>query len=149
MIVADATTLIVLSNLNRLDLLGMFESLLVPAEVYKELTAKKDFALPPFCEIVDCKEQLYSDLLHLLDPGESEAIALARSRDLPLLIDEKKGRRVAKDLGIVCMGFVGLLCLAIQKDLVSKDEALSLLDHAVAKGFRISRKLWEEFARRC
>jgi predicted nucleic acid-binding protein len=38
------------------------------------------------------------------------------------------------------MGFVGVLCLAIQKDLASKDEVLSLLDHAVAKGFRIFRK---------
>ena len=149
MIVSDATALIVLLNLERLALLEIFNKVYIVKNVYDEITAHKRVELPPNFEVVECKDDLYFDLLTLLDPGESESIAFAKKMDLPLLIDEKKGRRVAKDLGVNYFGLIGLLCLLIRKGTLAKEEALALLDEAVAKGFRISQKLRRDFIEKC
>lgn len=45
-----------------------------------------------------------------LDPGESEAIALAKARDATLLcMDERRGRSQARALGLPLVGILGLL----------------------------------------
>ncbi|MFN0076422.1 MAG: DUF3368 domain-containing protein [Prosthecobacter sp.] len=45
-----------------------------------------------------------------LDPGESEAIALAKARGATLLcMDERRGRAKALDLGLPLVGIMGLL----------------------------------------
>ena len=149
MIVSDATSLIVLSNLQKLELLEIFEKVYIVRNVYDELEAKKEIKLPPFFEIVECKNDLYLDLLYILDAGESEAIAFAKKEGLPLLIDEKKGRKVAKDLGIAHFGLIGLFCLLIEKGFLTKQEALQFLDQAIFKGFRISLKLYQDFIDKC
>jgi predicted nucleic acid-binding protein len=48
-----------------------------------------------------------------LDPGEASAILIApeRKADL-LLLDERKGRRVAQELGIPVMGALGVILRA-------------------------------------
>ena len=51
-----------------------------------------------------------------LDDGEAHAILLARSRQLPLLMDEKKGRRVAEHLGVPVSGTVGFLARCRRED---------------------------------
>ncbi len=45
-----------------------------------------------------------------LDPGESEAISLAKARGATLLcMDERRGRAKAKELGLPMVGIMGLL----------------------------------------
>lgn len=40
----------------------------------------------------------------IVDEGEAEAIALAMELNLPLLIDNRKGRKVAEKLGLKFIG---------------------------------------------
>lgn len=56
----------------------------------------------------------------ILDEGEADAIALAHSLNLPLIIDEKLGRNIAKEMGIKIIGTLGILLLAKQKKMVKQ-----------------------------
>jgi uncharacterized protein len=56
-----------------------------------------------------------------LDPGESEAIALALElRPDTLLIDERLGRRLAVRHGLLVTGLLGLVVLAKQRRLIAE-----------------------------
>jgi len=89
------------------------------------------------CEVLEL-------LKNLLDLGESEAIALALELDLPLIIDEKKGRKIALREGIKIIGLLGIVYLNIKKETITKREAKTFLDDAVAHGYRISTQLIDE-----
>jgi hypothetical protein len=68
-------------------------------------------------------------------PGESSAIAMAlhRSGDL-LLIDERYGTRVARDLGLTTIGTVGVLTAAVGKGLESLRTSLDALQATSFRG---------------
>ena len=143
MIVSDSTTLIVLIDLKREDLLSnLFKKIYIPKAVYKELCFKKEIVLPSFFEVIEVKNiAKVKELNLLLDMGESEAITLALEKSLPLIIDEKKGRKIAKNLGIKIVGLLGILYLNIQQGYMNNDEALNFLDLAIKRGFRVDKKL--------
>jgi len=143
MIVSDSTTLIILLDLGRLDLLNnLFPKVYVPQTVYEEVTYKNNNPLPSFMQVitVDNSEQL-DELLLLLDRGESEAIILAKQRQLPLIIDEKKGRKIAITLQIKIIGLLGIVFLNIKNNYLKRNEAEQFLNAAKAQGYRISEKL--------
>ena len=58
-----------------------------------------------------------------LDEGEQDAIALARELKVPLLIEERAGRRVARKLGCEVSGIAGLIDRARKERLLSPSEA--------------------------
>ena len=146
MIVSDSTTLIILNDLKRLDLLeNLFSRLYIPKKVYEEVCIRGcDF--PAFIQIKEIQQdELYSFLYKVLDEGESEAITLAKQLHMPLIIDEKKGRKIAKNLGIQIIGFLGVLYMNYQKGFVTKQEIENILDGAIKNGYRISQQLIETF----
>lgn len=62
-----------------------------------------------------------------LDRGEAEAIALAEELHADhLLIDERKGRRLARQRGVPVMGLLGVVLLAKRQGLIVS--ARNLLD---------------------
>lgn len=64
----------------------------------------------------------------VLDPGEAQALALAREINADaILIDEKKGRRIAKEQGFTTLGTITVLELASQRELVNLKTALDTL----------------------
>ena len=145
-VVSDSTTLIILSDLEKLLYLkNIFSTIFIPPKVYEEISFKKDFALPEYIKIAQVKnsEQL-QELKMLLDDGESEAIALALEKRLPLIIDEKKGRRIAKNLSLDILGLLGVVYLNIKKEFISVDDAKEFLNKAKKNNYRISHKLIEE-----
>jgi predicted nucleic acid-binding protein len=97
-------------------------------------------------EIVSLDEStLLTELRAMLDAGEAEAIILARQRELPLLVDEKKGRNVARMMGIPILGLVGLLLLAVQRRALTAEAATAILHQARKHGFRLSDGLYRAF----
>ena len=146
MIVSDSTTLIILSDLKRLDLLSnLFKEVIIPQSVYDEITVKQPLVSAPFIHTRTVDEsKLLTTLLSLLDRGESEAIALAVEMEMPLIIDEKKGRKIARNLHVNIIGLLGILYLNIQKGFLTQTEAQTFLKDAVLHGYRISQQLIDE-----
>ena len=151
-IVSDTTALIVLAAQQRLDLLGAcFERVLIPSAVYQEWRAGEDSLsriLEPltFLDIRAVEEMdLLQELRTLVDPGEAEALALAKQLGLPLLIDEKKGRSLARSMGLQVFGLVGLLLLAVRRGVLQPSIAKTILDRARDNGFRLSSSLYQAF----
>lgn len=146
MIISDSTSLIILNNVKRLDLLEVFGRVYIPKKVYEEINIKNDFVLPDFIEIKKIKkDELYFYLIKILDEGESEAIVLAKEMNLGLIIDEKKGRKIAKNLNIKILGFLGILFINYKKKKTSKEEIIKIIDDAKKMGYRISDKLLKDF----
>jgi len=103
---------------------------------------KRAIELPPFITVQQASEnETLKSLKLLLDLGESEAIALALELDTKLIIDEKKGRKIAMRQGLEIIGLLGVIYLNIKKEFLSKEEAKSFLDKAIDHGYRINQKL--------
>ncbi|MEO8209846.1 MAG: DUF3368 domain-containing protein [bacterium] len=79
-----------------------------------------------------------------MDKGEASSIALSleqKDRTL-LIIDERKGRKVAKDLGINILGTIGIILKAKENGKInSLKEIIKKLE---SSQFRMSKQLKDE-----
>ncbi|HFU75211.1 MAG TPA: DUF3368 domain-containing protein [Arcobacter sp.] len=143
MIVSDSTTLIILFDLNRMELLSnLFSKIIIPFSVYEEVNTKKPIVLPNFISVQKAQNsELLETLKLVLDLGESEAIALALELKSKLIIDEKKGRKIAMKQGLEIIGLLGVVYLNIKKGFLTKEEAKAFLEEALTHGYRINEKL--------
>jgi uncharacterized protein len=149
-VVADASPLIALARIGRLDLLRtMFGKLLLPEAVWREVVAAGlDRAGAGTVIHADWIERrqigdagLVALLCRDLGAGESEAIVLAREvgGDL-VLIDERTGRTAAKRLGLRVTGLVGVLIAARERGLLP--DAVAVMDDLHRRaGFWLSEEL--------
>jgi predicted nucleic acid-binding protein len=132
MIVSDSSTLIILFDLDKIELLqNISNKVYIPQTVYNEINYKYIVNLPNYFEIIKItqNDELYQ-LKMLLDDGESEAILLAKQMKLPLIIDEKKGRKIAVNMGVDIIGLLGIVYINIQLNKLSKNDAKKFLDMA-------------------
>ncbi|HGG59310.1 MAG TPA: DUF3368 domain-containing protein [Gammaproteobacteria bacterium] len=149
-IVCDTTTLIVLEKQRRLALLcELFNEVIIPENVFHEFQAglvdDQSLADAGCLSVVKvASSSRLNSLLILLDAGEAEAIELAASEQLPLIIDEKKGRSIAQRLGLVITGLAGLLVLAAKENILKSAQAQDILDNAVQHGYRLSPGLYKQ-----
>jgi uncharacterized protein len=92
-------------------------------------------------EPTDLKRQ--SELTELLDSGEASAITLALEiKNSVLIIDEKKGRKVARSLNLEVIGSMKVLLIAKQKGIVK--QILPLIKKLEEKNFRFSKSLIDQ-----
>ncbi len=122
----------------------LFERVLMPSAVLGELLAEgapqpvRDWASRshPWLQVVTPKQ---IDRSLGLDPGESEAIALAEEHSVRiLLMDEKKGRAAVLQKGLVPLGTLALLDRADAHGVCRFEEAIDILRQY---RFRASPKL--------
>ncbi|HIO93253.1 MAG TPA: DUF3368 domain-containing protein [Leucothrix mucor] len=149
MIISDSTTLIILFDLDKIELLSnLFTKIIIPQTVYQEISFKGSVDLGDFIEIKQAKPcELLETLNMMLDKGESEAIALAVEMKLKLIIDEKKGRKIAMTQGLKVIGLLGIVYLNVLKGFLSKDQAKAFIDSAIEQGYRINQKLVDDVFR--
>lgn len=151
-IVSDATTLIILGKLGRYDLLeNLFDKIYIPQEVMHEISKKSDgvyeqISLHRLFETKSINNMaLLVQLDGILDRGESEAIILAKELNMILLIDEKKGRAIAKGMHLDIIGLLGILILNVKKNKISKEKSVVILEEIKGLKFGVSKRLEEEF----
>jgi predicted nucleic acid-binding protein len=150
------------SPLNYLVLIGhqeilpvLFGHILIPEAVWHEL--RSPAAPQPVKAFLETwpswlERRIVSQVpqdLQQLDPGEREAIALAQSVGASLvLLDEKKGRQVARDLGFAVTGTLGVLDLAARRGLVDLVDALKRLERTTFRTTpRLLRHIQEKLSR--
>ncbi len=147
------------SNLFRIGMLhllpDLYGSVVIPKTVWQELLVLEklghDISDLIHADWLDIQNPSASSTLFILnddlDPGEAEAIALAKEIGAELLImDEKTGRAVAQREGLAIIGTLGILLEAKkQKHLASV--APVMLDLQRKARFRISPALFQEVLR--
>ncbi|MBX2928765.1 MAG: DUF3368 domain-containing protein [Saprospiraceae bacterium] len=148
-VVSDTTAITNLIQINLLSVIhNLYGRLIIPQAVYDELSefADQDKVLDDHSWIevktID-NRRLFQKLKKELDAGEAEAIVLGIELNADLLvIDEIKGRRLAKENGLRIIGLVGILIAAKTKDLIPAVKPY--LDELMNdKGFRIAPSLYE------
>ncbi|WOK09536.1 DUF3368 domain-containing protein [Imperialibacter roseus] len=115
--VVDTSCLILLTKIEQLGLLyELFGTITITPAIADEY----GYPLPTWVQIINPKEDSLKIFKAFLDAGEASAIALVMESPSSLLIvDELKGRQVAKEIGIKFTGSVGMLKLAEKKGLIS------------------------------
>lgn len=146
-IVADSSPLIALARIGRLDLLaGLVRRVLIPPAVRDEIQADRDrpgaqeVAAAAWIQVETPDPALATSYGLLVDRGEAEAIALAKSiADSVLVIDDRLARRLAERLGIRRIGTVGLLLEFRRREWIKS--LRSDIDALVANGIYLRQDL--------
>jgi len=144
-VVSDTSPILNLERIGHLELLPkLFDRITIPDRVFQELLAgPSSFTVPDWLVTASAKDtDRVSALCLELDPGEAEAIVLAQelAADL-LLIDEKRGRRIAKASNLRMTGLLGILIEAKDASLIPA--VRPVLDLLVASArFRVSERLY-------
>lgn len=131
---------------------GLFGTVVIPSAVAHELAQLEAFGFD-IAEIRDAdwlSIKFATDKTSILifslslDLGESEAISLAEELHSDyLLMDERKGRRIAKERGLKTVGIAGVLLMAKSHRLIpAVGPILQLLE--MKAGFWISSALKKE-----
>ena len=147
-IICDSSPLIALSIIDKLDLLTiLFKDVFVPVSVFNEVSKQGKPESQRIAEWAQDKvtatihKQLMQSFSLLLDVGESEAMSLYFEKKADfLLIDEKKGRKIAVYNNMNVVGSLGVLLLAKQKGLIALIKPL--LDKLQQSYIRISNELY-------
>jgi len=147
-IVADTGPLIAFLQIGRLDLLQqVMGTVIIPEAVYEELVVQSQHKARaevvkrnPWIQrrAVTGREAL-ALLPSQLHPGEREAIILAQQLDAQLLIDERRGRKIAREQGLAVFGSLRVLAEAKRLGLILA--AKPLVDSLRAAGYWIDEKL--------
>lgn len=134
-IIADTSCLIALSNI---DLLYILKDLYREVFITKEVQTEYGENLPGWfivSEVENKKKQL--EIEKRLDKGEASSIALAlETKKSILIIDEVKGRKIAKSLNLEIIGTIGVLLLANKNGIIK--DVISTILKMVNRGFRLS-----------
>jgi predicted nucleic acid-binding protein len=149
-IVCNSGPLIALAGIRQLDLLSkLYSSIVTPSAVQQEITGARQFSHQTaifsvaWLKVQGLTGPLDPLLSSELGPGEAEVIALAHElRAGRVLIDERKGRRIAKLVyGLTVTGTGGILLEAKRTGLVT--EIRPLMVAMKKNGYFLSDRLVE------
>ncbi len=152
-VISDTTALIILAKSDLLSLLSnLFKEVYIPEAVYDELMFKDDIVKYRINRFDTISMKSISDLQTLeriqklnIDKGEIEAITLAIELDLMLIIDERKGRKIALMQGLKIVGVLGILIENYKQKFISLEEAKIYFLLFKEHGLRISEPLEKIF----
>ncbi len=146
-VITNNTPLVALWCLDHLELFRMlYGEVLIPQAVYIEFlataraTRQAVLATAPWIRVTALARPQRARVYVGLDAGEAEVLALAEERAARLvIIDELRGRRYARRLGLPLTGTLGILLLAKERALIA---AVSpLLDTLLDEGLYLAPEL--------
>ena len=135
-----------LAHTGQLDILpALYLRIIIPPAVASEVAGEPAFADLEMVSWLQVSEPVDADAVAALrrsaglGPGETEAILLAERLGAGLIIDEQRGRRVARERGLLIAGVVGVLMEAKREGLIT--EIGPSLRALQGQGFRLSDAL--------
>ncbi|MGH2534364.1 MAG: DUF3368 domain-containing protein [Thermomicrobiales bacterium] len=140
-VVSDASPLIALERIGRLDLLPIiFKQLIIPPAVRREIgpvlartpgLAAQAISLPVDARILAAN----------LGPGETEAIHLAIELNaVRVILDDGDARSLARSLGVPLIGTLGVLLSAKYQAIIPALKPL--VEALIATGFRVDQRIY-------
>jgi len=149
LIISDTSPITNLIQINNLDILEtLFKQVIIPEKVFEELLdyerQKEAIESRSWIKVKPVlNRQEVIKLENLLDSGEAEAIILAKELNAEMLIiDERKGRKVAEENGLKIIGLLGILIRGKKKGHIA--ELKPIINELIQKnGFRVSKNLYE------
>jgi predicted nucleic acid-binding protein len=145
MIIADSSPLIIITKISKLGLLHkLYKNVLIPEAVFNEVVIEGKRLHKAGTEEIDNaiqagwiktaalndeqseKAEKYRIIGHI-GKGEAEAISLAVSYQLPIIIDDKNARELADKLGLEFQGTAAVLLEAYILKLIVKKEFIESL----------------------
>jgi len=142
-LISNATPIICLSKINQLTLLKkLFKVVIIPSSVKKEILVegKEGYSVilsalkEGWIKVVNPKSRVE----HGIGAGENAAINLARERKDTIILDDAFAIKVAKAFNIPFIRTTTLLFMALSRRIISKDDAVRLLNKLVEIGYYIS-----------
>ncbi|MCU0751857.1 MAG: DUF3368 domain-containing protein [Akkermansiaceae bacterium] len=125
-VVSDTSPVTALLTVGHEELLRqLFGEVVIPEAVREELM-RGHGAIPVWLRVEPVRRRDEAlRFSQVVDRGEAEAIELAKELGADrLLIDERKGRRLAKQEGVPVIGLVGVVLLARRNGLVASARSL-------------------------
>ena len=154
--VSNSSPLILLAHIGRLDLLqALFTEVLVPPAVWREVVSDSvgrigtlEVWQAGWIRQRSLPRQGTPNSRAILHPGEAEAIALAVSMQpaVAILLDDRRARRIARDIGLNVIGSGGALVLAKDAGLISS--VRPILSDLYAAGLFLSERTISELLTR-
>ena len=155
-VISDTTALIILAKSDAFSLLSnLFQKIYIPQAVYDELMFKDDIVNYRIKKFDRIEVKPVSDIVTLeriktlkIDKGEVEAISLALELNLMLIIDERKGRKIALNQGLKIVGVLGILIENYRQNFLTLDEIKLNFLLFKEQGLRVSEQLEKTFFER-
>lgn len=148
-VVSDAGPLIALARIGQLCILPkLFQRVLIPPCVASELQISRgrpgaeelaEAEREGWLSIVDEVGATTDSLPAALDAGEAQAVALAFHHVCPLLIDERRGRQVARQQSVQVIGTGRILISAKEHGLIAS--VGPILQQLAGTGYWLSERL--------
>ena len=149
-VIVNSTPLLTLGKIGKLEILReMYQEIIIPQAVYKEVTEKEDTASKAilsachdWIKVQTIKnEDEYAMYRAKLHAGEVEVMILAQQvprADL-VIIDDMAARKTAEFLKLPLSGTIGVLIKAKQKGIIS--EVMPIIGELEKNGFFISQRV--------
>lgn len=142
--VTNATVLIFLAKVSRLDLLQIYKRILTTPEIHAEVLEKGDALRERhdlekfFRSKVKVETPLKKINLDLGD-GETSALSLCIERKILIFLsDDKKARKVAEILSIKAIGTVGIILENLKQNKITKQGAKKILQLLLQYSYYLS-----------
>lgn len=151
LIICDASPLILLAKISQAELVLKFaDEVWIPDVVWHEITCKSgsQSEIPLLMKLLShCVRPADAALMAAfqtqVDAGEAAALSLAARRpESVLLMDDRRGRILAKQQGMRCIGTLGLLVKAKRRGLLNAIRPL--LNELRTQGMFVSNELENE-----
>lgn len=143
--ISNATALICLSKINKLDLLkNNYTTILIPSAVKKEvlLKGKEGYSSiynaikGSWIKVINPKKNISLGL----GAGENQAINLAREKKDSIILDDAFAIKAAKAFDIPVIRTTTVIFTASRNKIITKAQALDTLNQLIENGYYISTR---------